>query len=447
MKRFDYHEGESCRQLLERLSHFSCSCHKEHVFSSQILLGNGAIEQLSLALQQRNIKRIFLLADERTFRAAGERVCLTLNKNEIHHTQYVFREFPLEPNEASVGLAIMNFDPTCDAVVAIGSGVINDIGKIVAHTARKPYVIVATSPSMDGYASATSSMTMNGLKISLNSRCADIIVGDTEVLCNAPTDMMISGLGDMLAKYVSICEWRLSHVITNEYYCEAIAQLVRNALQKCVDNARGLLSRDPQAVNAVFEGLVLCGAAMQMAGVSRPASGTEHYLSHIWDMRGVQFGTPVAFHGTQCAVGTLATIRWYEKLKTIVPDKKRAVAYAKAFDKTKWHATLREFLGESAESMIQLDEKECKYDLKRHRARLDRIVESWNDLLQIINEELPDRLTLERLFETVGLPKTPDEIGIDSRELPITFKAAKDIRDKYVLPRLCWDLGILDEFE
>lgn len=62
---------------------------------------------------------------------------------------------------------------------------------------------------------------------------------------------------------------------------------------------------DKKAVTAVFEGLILCGAAMKFAGVSRPASGIEHYLSHIWDMRGVEFGTPVELHGIQCAVGTL----------------------------------------------------------------------------------------------------------------------------------------------
>lgn len=175
----------------------------------------------------------------------------------------------------------------------MGSGVINDISKIVANVTGKPYVIVATSPSMDGYASATSSMTMEGLKISLDSKCADVIIGDTDILCNVPVKMMLSGLGDMLAKYVSICEWRISNIINGEYYCEDFANLVRESLKKCVNNVNGLLKRNEDTVNAVFEGLIICGVAMKFAEISRPASGIEHIylisgiceglnLAHLW---------------------------------------------------------------------------------------------------------------------------------------------------------------------
>lgn len=94
----------------------------------------------------------------------------------------------------------------------------------------------------------------------------------------------------MLAKYISICEWRLSHEINGEYYCPQVAQLVRNSLQTCVAHADGLAARDPEAVQHVMEGLVLSGLAMGFAGVTRPASGMEHYFSHLWDMRALEFG-------------------------------------------------------------------------------------------------------------------------------------------------------------
>ena len=115
---------------------------------------------------------------------------------------------------------------------------------------------------MDGYASATSSMSRDGVKVSLNSRCADVIIGDTDILKTAPLHMLKSGLGDMLAKFVSIAEWRIAHIITGEYYCEEVAQLIRSAVKKCVDNAAGLLQRDEAAIEAVFEGLVIGGVAM-----------------------------------------------------------------------------------------------------------------------------------------------------------------------------------------
>ena len=123
-----------------------------------------------------------------------EKACKILEENGLNVQKYVFNNDFLEPDESNVGLAIMNFDADCDIIIGVGSGVINDISKIVASVSSKPYIIVATAPSMDGYASATSSMTVEGLKISLNSKCADVIIGDTDILCNAPVKMMISGL-------------------------------------------------------------------------------------------------------------------------------------------------------------------------------------------------------------------------------------------------------------
>lgn len=431
--------------LFENIKESSCSCGKEHNFSSLVLIEKNAVDKLPTVLKEQEIKSVFIFADKNTYLAAGEKVISTLEENEIITKKYVFSKDFVEPDESNVGLAIMNFDPNCDAIIGVGSGVINDISKIVANVSGKKYIIVGTAPSMDGYASATSSMTMEGLKISLNSKCADLIIGDTNILCKAPVKMMISGLGDMLAKYISICEWRISNVINGEYYCEDIAQLVRDSLNKCVDNAEGLLNHDENAVKAVFEGLIICGAAMKFAGVSRPASGMEHYLSHIWDMRGVEFGTPVEFHGIQCAVGTLIAVRLYEKIKNIAPDKEKALEYAENFDLAAWSEELRAFLGKGAESMIALEEKEHKYNLESHLKRVDTIINNWYVIIGIIEQEIPALSKLEKLFDDVGLPKTMEEIGLEDKILPMTFKSAKDIRDKYVLPRLCWDLGILDE--
>ena len=431
--------------MFENINSKNCPCGKDHEFTSKIIIEEGAIGRLPLILDEMNLHSAFLLADRNTDSAAGEKVTDVLKSHHVRTEKYVFREEHLEPNEANIGLAMMNFKSDVDVVIGVGSGVINDIGKIMAKITGKPYVIVATAPSMDGYASATSSMTMEGLKISIGSKCPDVIIGDTNILCKAPVRMMISGLGDMIAKYVSICEWRISHVINGEYYCEEIACLVRSALQKCVDNAEGLLIGEKAAVKAVFEGLILCGAAMKFAGMSRPASGIEHYLSHIWDMRGVEFDTPVDFHGIQCAVGTLIAVKLYEKIKQVLPDREKAAAYVKDFDFAAWSGELRAFLGKGAESMIALEAKERKYDLKTHEKRLEKIIEKWDEIQKIIKEELPSVSELETLYDKVGLPKTMGEIGLNAEILPMTFKAAKDIRDKYVLPRLCWDLGIIDE--
>ena len=428
--------------LLDSFCRTDCDCGRSHGFSiDDIIVEKGATLRVAEVVSRYGAKKVFLLADANTFAAAGEKICGVLTNAGISVSKYIFKEPTLEPDENAVGAAVMGFDPSCQLILAVGSGVINDIGKILARVADKPYVIFGTAPSMDGYASATSSMAVSGLKVSLPSKQANVIMADTDVLAAAPTLLLQAGLGDMLAKYVAICEWRIAQIVVGEYYCPRIAELVLSALDKCVANAKGLLERDEAAVTAVFEGLVLCGVGMSLAGCSRPASGVEHYYSHVWDMRGLSKGTPVALHGIQCAIGTRLAISKYEEIRAVSPDRARALAHAEGFDFSAWSDTLREFIGGGAEEMIALEAKEGKYDTERHAKRLEVIISHWDEILSVI-DTLPSEATLVGILDAIGAPKTVTEIGLDESILPLTFKATKDIRDKYVLSRLYWDLGI-----
>lgn len=428
------------------INHQKCACGKLHCAGiDDCISGKGALAKLPEVISRYDGKKAFVVADKNTFKAAGESACATLENGGIAYTKYIFDCDALEPNETAVGSVMMHFDKACDIIVGVGSGVINDICKILANLTERKYIIVATAPSMDGYASATSSVTRDGLKISLASKCAEVIIGDTDILKDAPLRMLKSGLGDMLAKYVSICEWRIAHLVTGEYYCEAIAALIRSALKKCVDNAGGLLQREEAAVQAVFEGLVLGGVAMNFAGLSRPASGVEHYFSHVWDMRGEAFKTPVDFHGIQCAIGTLMSVRLYEKIKKLTPNREKALRYVQSFDYGAWKETLYSYLGNAANAMVALEEKEQKYSAEKHKDRFEIISANWEKILEIIKEELPESAEIEALLDKIEAPKAPGEIGIDEKETPLAFQATKDIRDKYVLSRLAWDLGVLEE--
>ena len=422
-----------------------CPCGKPHTIAiDEVVVGSGAVNRLP-EFVNRYGKRPFVVADVNTYAAAGERVCEILKAAEIPFSSFVFKDKALEPDEKAVGAAFMHFDKACDLIVGVGSGVINDICKILSHVAGLPYMIVGTAPSMDGYASATSSMSRDGVKISLNSRCADVIIGDTDILKTAPDHMLKSGLGDMLAKFVSIAEWRIAHIITGEYYCEEVAQLIRGAVKKCVENAEGLLKREDAAIEAVFEGLVIGGVAMAYAGVSRPASGVEHYFSHVWDMRGLEFGTQVDLHGIQCAMATVKAVELYEKVMTVTPSWEKAHRYVQSFDLESWNAQLRKFLGSSAETMIDLEKKEGKYRKDTHEARFHLIRQNWEAILQILREELPEHRELCKLMDNVGISRDLNTIGVDSETARITFRATKDNREKYVLSRYSWDLGILEE--
>ena len=428
------------------LGNEKCACGRYHTAQiDDVIVGKGVIKQLPEILDRYGAKKPFILSDVNTYEAAGKAVCQVLEDAGISYTSYVFPQQILPPNEKTVGSAILHFDNTCDMVIAVGSGVLNDTGKILSNISKLPYIIVGTAPSMDGYASATSSMDRDDLKASLNSRCANVILGDVDILKNAPAHMLAAGLGDMLAKYISIAEWRIAHLITGEYYCERVAQLVRTALKKCADNADGLLRRDENAVEAVFEGLVIGGIAMAYAGVSRPASGVEHYFSHVWDMRGLQFGTKTELHGIQCAIGTYIAAKLYEKVKTFTPDDEKAKAYVENFSYDSWKQELLAFLGESAETMIAAESREGKYVKEKHPARYAIIRDNWQEILKILEEELPSAEEIGKLLDTIGISRDPASMGVDQKALRTTFKATKDIRDKYVLSRLAWDLGILDE--
>ncbi len=436
----------SVSELLKEINGKPCPCGKPHTFPvDHVITGRGAVRRLPEFIGKYGAKKAFLLADGRTYRVAGETVRALAEEAGCDCLPCLLAGERPEPDERAVGGAAMRFEPDCDLIIGVGSGVVNDTGKILSSITGRPYILVATAPSMDGFASRTSSMSLDGLKVTLPSRAADVVIGDTDILATAPDLMLQAGLGDMIAKYVSICEWRISRLVTGEYYCERVAGMIRAAVKRCVDNADGLLSRDGEAIEAVFTGLTVGGIAMNYAGISRPASGGEHYISHIWDMRSAEFGTPSSLHGIQCGIATVLVLKLYEQLKRITPDREKALDHAKAFDYGQWSGVLRRFLGRAADSMIENEKKEKKYDLRNHAARLEAILTHWDGILRIIDEELPESGQVQRLLEKIHAPASPEEIGIDRDTLPLSFYASKDMRAKYVLSMLAWDLGVLGE--
>ena len=223
-----------------------------------------------------------------------------------------------------------------------------------------------------------------------------------------------------------------------------IASLVRRSLNKCIQSAENLIKRDSSAVASVMEGLIMSGIAMSFAGVSRPASGIEHYFSHIWDMRALEFKTNQDLHGIQVGIGTILTLKIYEYLKAVQPDREKALEYVNQFDLKKHQHFLHQLLGSSASDLTKLEQREGKYDKDKHALRLERILQHRNDIMEIINEELPTRSEATGLLKSIGAPVSAKELGFSAELVRQTFIATKDIRDKYSASRLLWDLGELD---
>ena len=441
--------GMSISELLSEQSHL-CACGRSHDTELKyVRIESGAVRHLPEALEQLSVCRPFVVFDQNTYQAAGKKVQESLDEAGTKYSLFVFEPTPLkmEPDEYAVGALTMSFDPACDGIIAVGSGVVNDCCKVLAHASKLPQLVVATAPSMDGYASNSSSMIQGHIKVSLYVPCPQAIICDTDIMKDAPLEMLMAGLGDMLAKYISVCEWRISHLVTGEYYCENIAGLMRASVNKCWSMAERLMKRDPEAVAAVTEGLILSGIAMSFAKISRPASGLEHYFSHLWEMMALARGDESHLHGIQVEVGTVITLFLMEELKKVVPNSEQARAAMAAFDQQQWEDEARGIFGKIAPAIIDAAKTLGLNDPQRHARRLDKILVHWPDIVKIIDEELPGaQETLEKMKQ-LHMPHSPRDLGIDLEETKKAFIGSRVIRDKYLTSTLIWDLGLTGQFK
>ena len=428
---------------LVRAEGYACECGRHHVCPLKYLkIGRGVLANVADMVAKLGAKKPFVLCDQSTYEVAAKKVCEYLAAAGMDYTLYVIPSEKPAPDEWTVGSVLMHFDTACDLLLGVGSGVVNDTCKEVAFKTGRANAIIGTAPSMDGFASATSSMEVDHVKVSLNNQCPQGILLDADVLAQAPVRMLWAGLGDMVAKYVAICEWRISHLITGEYYCEAVAQLMRSALKKVMGNVEKLMARDPDAVAAVAEGLVIAGLSMAYAGMSRPASGLEHYFSHMWEMMALERGLPYDLHGIQVGVGTVLSLKLYQWIRTLRPDRARMEAHAAAFDPAAWEAQVRRIFGKTADEIVAIENKTRKNDPGRLQKRIDAICAHWDEILAIIDEELPEFEPLYALLKSTGMPLEPKDIDICDEDVLNAYLGARDIRDKYLSCSMLWDMGL-----
>lgn len=295
---------------------FNCACGHDHSIQiGTLTVGPGASKRVAEAAKPYQARRILLVADVHTFDVLGERVLAQLKDAGLAADAYVFPEEHLHPDASAVGrLFIEASDEKADygLLIAVGSGVLNDITRLVSGRLGLPYFIVCTAPSMDGYAGSSSPIVCRGTKLSFYSHYADAIIADTDVMSRAPREMIAAGFGDVLGKYTALADWELGERERGEYRCALISDFMRGALETCAASAEGVAARDPAAVGRLTEALILSGMAMGLAGVTRPASGCEHHIAHYCDIDAVANGRDYPLHGATVGVAELAMLRFYE---------------------------------------------------------------------------------------------------------------------------------------
>ena len=197
---------------------------------------------------------------------------------------------------------------------------------------------------------------------------------------------------------------------------------------------------------SIAEGLIIAGVGMAYAEISRPASGLEHYFSHMWEMMALERGKPYDLHGIQVGVGTVLSMKLYRKIREIKPDRAKAEAWMKAYDRAEWEAQVKRIFGKTAGEIIAIEDKTKKNDPEKHAKRLDLLIEHWDEILRIIDEELPDYDELHSLLASTGMPMTPGDIDVSIEDTVEAFIGSRDIRDKYLSCSFLWDLGLTNEF-
>ena len=218
--------------LNDYLGHsMDCTCGKEHKTNLKIVdIDKDAVSRLPKHIEALGYKKPFLVADVNTWAAAGALAAEKLDVAGISYKKYIFNEKELIPDERTLGSLMMAFSRDCDVIVAVGSGTLNDLCKFSSFQLGLDYMVFATAPSMDGFVSIGAALITNYVKTTYQAHVPLAVIGDTDILAAAPMEMITAGLGDILGKYTCLLDWKMAHIITGEYYCSHIADMVKEAV-------------------------------------------------------------------------------------------------------------------------------------------------------------------------------------------------------------------------
>lgn len=405
-----------------------CTCGRVHKCDIRhILIEKGAIAKIGNLLTPYH--RVLLVGDANTYAVCGEAVKEQIG-TRLENTLIYRRDGLLVPNEEAIEEMTAQITSKTDLILGIGSGVIQDLCKYVSFQNHLPYYMVATAPSMDGYASVGAAMIIGNMKVTYNAHVPQAIIADVDILKDAPMDMIRSGYGDILGKYSCLNDWKLSHVISGEYFCRYVHDVMFEMLLKTKDLGPRLLRREPDAIQTLMEALVGGGVAMAMVGNSRPASGSEHHLSHFFEITGIVHKEPYFMHGTDVAFSSVYTQRLREALLAHdQPPKNTPLPQAVRENK------IRKIYGPAAQGILDLQSKSSWY--QQDRTPIYR--EKWQQIRQVL-AQAPSSREMEGYLESIQLDIAEFEALYGKAKIENALKFAKDLKDRYTVLWLYYDL-------
>jgi glycerol-1-phosphate dehydrogenase [NAD(P)+] len=319
--------------------------------------------------------------------------------------------------------------------VAVGSGTINDLTKLASHRLGRPYMVVATAASMDGYTAFGASITYKGSKQTFDCPAPAGVLADLDVIARAPAGMNPSGYADLLAKNVAGADWILAEAAGVEPVDTPVWSIVHQRLREWVGAPGAVARNQPEALHNLVYGLMMTGLAMQAHRTSRPASGAEHQFSHLWDMQHHVYNGKAPSHGFKVGIGLLASLAAYECLLGMDVsnlDVDRAAAERPSLEGRE--ARIAELFGPGELADKALEETRAKYvPADAVRGRLMRFRERWPETRErLVRHLIPFDQARAMLCEA-GCPYEPQQIGISLERLERSYRQACYIRRRYTV--------------
>lgn len=391
-----------------------------------------------------------VVGDERTMDVAGNAVVEALRGGGVETLDpYVF------PGDPELYAKYENCEVLRDALrdvdavpVAVGAGTLNDVVKRAAGELGRPYLVVATAASMDGYTAFGSSIAVGGYKQTLDCPAPAACVADWTVLAAAPAVMTASGYGDLLGKVPAGADWMIADAVGVEPLHDDVWDLVQGPLRASLSRPDAVAAGELEAIGELAEGLVMSGLAMQAHASSRPASGAEHQFAHLWEMEG--HGTDVKprrlSHGFKVAVGSVSMAALYERLFARDLSQLDVDAAVAAYpDAAELEARVR------AVHQPHLVDEIVAQSLAKHltpeqlRERLELVKSLWGELGPKLQAQLIPAAELQRMLRAAGTPAHPYDIGLGWEQFRDTYRRAQMIRKRYTALDLLLEANLLDE--
>lgn len=316
-----------------------------------------------------------------------------------------------------------------EVIVAYGAGTIMDFGRYPAYKLGIPFVAIPTLASSDGFTANICSAILNGQKKSTPMCAPVLVVADLDIIKGAPARLVASGINDILSKYISLFDWKVSHLVAGEYYCPMVADLAQEALDIMREAADKYAATGVADHEAMTMAQMKSGLTMQLLNHSRAASGAEHLMAHLVEMQPPRFENAEGIHGECVGVGTFACIKEYHNLASLPTPK------AKPFEPLSEEWIREKFGDRLAPGIIKENENDVLATFDPQN-----IVDHWDEIRAMINE-IPSVEEMEALYKGCNAKYLPEHIGIDPSLEQEMLPISAAIRNRLTLVRM---LRVLD---